>query len=187
MWGVFAADGGGRGRHARTPQGAASRVADPKIAEHRGRIVKTTGDRLLVEFASVVDAVPCAVEAQQAMPERYGPANSLGPRSATCGPARTAAAKILWRTAVKLSISHGAPCKWPETTRAPWPMPPSHSHISARTSARHDGGLGAEHRLPGGSGGRLPQPLEGDGFEPSVPPVRGKQFRRGAFAHPVRL
>src|ERR1700730_5137362 len=43
---------------------------DPRIAEHRGRIVKTTGDGLLVEFASVVDAVRCAVEVQQAMPER---------------------------------------------------------------------------------------------------------------------
>src|SRR6267154_5526655 len=43
---------------------------DPKIAEHKGRIVKTTGDGLLVEFASVVDAVRCAVAVQQAMPER---------------------------------------------------------------------------------------------------------------------
>src|SRR5438046_3586212 len=40
-------------------------VSDPKIAEHRGRIVKTTGDGLLVEFASVVDAVRCAVEVQR--------------------------------------------------------------------------------------------------------------------------
>ncbi len=45
-------------------------LLDPKIAEHHGRIVKTTGDGLLVEFASVVDAVRCAVEVQQAMPER---------------------------------------------------------------------------------------------------------------------
>src|SRR5712664_1088933 len=45
-------------------------LIDPKIAEHRGRIVKTTGDGMLVEFASVVDAVRCAVEVQQAMPER---------------------------------------------------------------------------------------------------------------------
>jgi len=45
-------------------------LVDPKIAAHRGRIVKTTGDGLLVEFASVVDAVRCEVEVQQAMPER---------------------------------------------------------------------------------------------------------------------
>ena len=45
-------------------------LLDPKIAEHHGRIVKTTGDGLLVEFASVVDAVRCAVEVQQAMPDR---------------------------------------------------------------------------------------------------------------------
>ena len=45
-------------------------LADPKIKEHRGRIVKTTGDGLLIEFASVVDAVRCAVEVQRAMAER---------------------------------------------------------------------------------------------------------------------
>jgi TolB-like protein/class 3 adenylate cyclase/Tfp pilus assembly protein PilF len=45
-------------------------LLDPKIAEHRGRIVKTTGDGMLVEFASVVDAVRCAVAVQQAMPDR---------------------------------------------------------------------------------------------------------------------
>src|SRR5215472_731511 len=42
-------------------------LGDPKIAEHRGRIVKTTGDGLLSEFASVVDAVRCAVEVQREM------------------------------------------------------------------------------------------------------------------------
>src|SRR5215467_12872917 len=42
-------------------------LLDPKIAEHRGRIVKTTGDGLLAEFASVVDALRCAVEVQRAM------------------------------------------------------------------------------------------------------------------------
>jgi adenylate cyclase len=44
-------------------------LGDPKIAEHRGRIVKTTGDGLLVEFQSVVDAVRCAVELQRGMAE----------------------------------------------------------------------------------------------------------------------
>jgi adenylate cyclase len=43
---------------------------DPAIASHRGRIVKTTGDGVLVEFASAVDAVRGAVEAQQAMAEQ---------------------------------------------------------------------------------------------------------------------
>ncbi len=42
-------------------------LVDAKIGQHRGRIVKTTGDGLLVEFASVVDAVRCAVELQRGM------------------------------------------------------------------------------------------------------------------------
>ncbi|HTW50668.1 MAG TPA: adenylate/guanylate cyclase domain-containing protein [Stellaceae bacterium] len=45
-------------------------LGDPKIAEHRGRIVKTTGDGLLVEFPSVVDAVRCAIEWQHGMTDR---------------------------------------------------------------------------------------------------------------------
>jgi TolB-like protein/class 3 adenylate cyclase/Tfp pilus assembly protein PilF len=45
-------------------------LGDPKIKEHRGRIVKTTGDGMLVEFPSVVDAVRCAVEVQRAMLDR---------------------------------------------------------------------------------------------------------------------
>src|SRR6185369_521482 len=42
-------------------------LLDPKIAEHQGRIVKTTGDGLLAEFASVVDALRCAIEIQRSM------------------------------------------------------------------------------------------------------------------------
>jgi adenylate cyclase len=45
-------------------------LIDPKIAEHRGRIVKTTGDGILVEFVSVVDGLRCAVEIQRGMIER---------------------------------------------------------------------------------------------------------------------
>jgi adenylate cyclase len=47
-------------------------LLDPKIEEHRGRIVKTTGDGLLAEFASVVDALRCAVDVQRGMAERNG-------------------------------------------------------------------------------------------------------------------
>jgi class 3 adenylate cyclase len=42
-------------------------LIDPKVAEHKGRIVKTTGDGLLIEFPSVVEAVACALAVQQGM------------------------------------------------------------------------------------------------------------------------
>ena len=45
-------------------------IIDPKIAEHHGRIVKTTGDGALVEFGSAVDAIHCAMEIQRTMAER---------------------------------------------------------------------------------------------------------------------
>jgi hypothetical protein len=54
-----------------------SELVDPKIDEYGGRIVKTTGDGLLVEFASVVDAMPCAIELQKGMAER----NALVPEN----------------------------------------------------------------------------------------------------------
>ncbi len=50
-------------------------LIEPCIAEHRGRVVKTTGDGLLAEFASVVDAVCCAVASQEGMAERNGGPN----------------------------------------------------------------------------------------------------------------
>src|SRR6201984_2940152 len=75
---ILAADGAGYSRLMGANEegtlaalkGLRRELADPKIKEHRGRIVKTTGDGLLVEFASVVDAVRCAVEVQQEMAER---------------------------------------------------------------------------------------------------------------------
>jgi len=51
-------------------KGIRRELVDPRIVEHRGRIVKTTGDGLLVEFASVVDAVRCAVDVQREMAAR---------------------------------------------------------------------------------------------------------------------
>ena len=45
-------------------------LIDPNIAEHHGHIVKTTGDGMLVEFSSVVEAVQCAVEIQRGMAQR---------------------------------------------------------------------------------------------------------------------
>jgi len=50
-----------------------AKLVDPTIAAHRGRLVKTTGDGLLVEFASVVDALRCATEWQRSMADRNDP------------------------------------------------------------------------------------------------------------------
>src|SRR5258705_2508236 len=60
-------------------------VVDPKIAEHRGRIVKTTGDGILVQFASVVDAVRCAVDIQRQIAERNAQAPQNGLSSFALG------------------------------------------------------------------------------------------------------
>ena len=60
----MAADGRGRrGTHERL-KAHLCELADPKIKEHRGRIVKNTGDGMLAEFASVIDALRCATELQ---------------------------------------------------------------------------------------------------------------------------
>ena len=67
----------GAGTHARL-KAVRLRLIEPRIAERRGRIVKLTGDGALVEFASAVDAVQCAVETQQALPSTTWPSNSGG-------------------------------------------------------------------------------------------------------------
>jgi len=64
---LIGADEGGTLEQLRTLR---RELLDPKIAEHRGRLVKTTGDGLLVEFGSVVDALRCAVEVQREMTGR---------------------------------------------------------------------------------------------------------------------
>jgi len=57
------------GTHERI-KGHFGQLVEPKIKEHRGRIVKNTGDGMLAEFPSVVDAIRCAVEIQRAMVDR---------------------------------------------------------------------------------------------------------------------
>ena len=75
---VFAADVAGYSRlmgvdeegTLRRLQAHRRELIDPKVREHKGRIVKTTGDGMLAEFPSVVDAVRCAVEVQRGMLDR---------------------------------------------------------------------------------------------------------------------
>jgi class 3 adenylate cyclase len=78
---IFAADVAGYSRLIGADEGGTlerlkalrRELLDPKIAEHHGRLVKTTGDGLLVEFGSVVDALRCASELQAGMAERNAP------------------------------------------------------------------------------------------------------------------
>ena len=67
---LLAPDGSRRTRHAGRTQGSRKDVVDPEIAAHNGRIVKTTGDGLLLEFPSVVDAMRCVIEVQTAIAKR---------------------------------------------------------------------------------------------------------------------
>jgi class 3 adenylate cyclase len=77
------------GTHARLQDHLRSLV-DPKIAQHRGRVVKNTGDGMLAEFSSVVDAVRCALDVQRGMAER----NAELPRLRGCPPAPLAFAVV---------------------------------------------------------------------------------------------
>ena len=52
------------------PRAHRAALIDPNIAEHQGRIFKTTGDGILIVFPSIVDALRCAVKIQLAMPQR---------------------------------------------------------------------------------------------------------------------
>jgi adenylate cyclase len=54
----------------RTLREHSQELVEPLLAAHKGRIVKTTGDGMLVEFASTLDAVNCAIAVQSGMPER---------------------------------------------------------------------------------------------------------------------
>jgi hypothetical protein len=98
--GILAPDGADEeGTHERL-RAHLQELVDPKIAEHHGRIVKTTGDGFLAEFASVVDAVRCGVELQGGMVERNtatpatnGSSSALGSTSAmSLSRARTSSA-----------------------------------------------------------------------------------------------
>src|SRR6516162_3660687 len=56
-------------------------LVDPAVAAHHGRVVKSTGDGSIIEFRSVVEAVRCAIEMQNAMVERNAGSRSPAPES----------------------------------------------------------------------------------------------------------
>ena len=87
-------------------------LVDPKISEHRGRIVKTTGDGMLVEFGSAVDAARCAVEIQRGM---AGPMSASRKAAASnSGSASTSATSSSMRTTSLATASISRPV-WKES------------------------------------------------------------------------
>jgi hypothetical protein len=84
-------------------------LIDPAIAAHHGRIVKTTGDGALVEFASVVDAVACAVAVQRGMLSR----NAASPRTSASSSASASMSATSSSTATTfLATASTSPRGW---------------------------------------------------------------------------
>jgi adenylate cyclase len=73
--GIFAPHGANEEGTLAALKGHRRELIDPLIAQHQGRIVKTTGDGVLIEFASIVDAMRCAVVMQQGMKDRNANVN----------------------------------------------------------------------------------------------------------------
>ena len=88
-------------------------LIDPKIAEHRGRIVKTTGDGLLVEFASVVDALRCAAELQADLAEANAALSPDRRIEFRIGINRATSSSRMATSLVTASMSRPASKAWP--------------------------------------------------------------------------
>ncbi len=92
-------------------------LIDPAIAEHRGRLVKLMGDGALVEFASVVDAITCAVAIQEGMAER----NASPPERRCCRLSSRRLAQGPRNQAHDLPQDRLGPSRRPSRQRSPWP------------------------------------------------------------------
>jgi hypothetical protein len=105
-------------------------LLDPTIAEHSGRLVKTTGDGVLVEFGSVVDALRCATEVQGGWP------NGTRPRLPTS--ASSSASASTWATWwSRTATSLGMALMLPLALKA-WPSPARKFREHAVAGVLHD-------------------------------------------------
>ena len=90
-------------------------LIDPAIATHHGRLVKTTGDGLLVEFNSVVDSLRCATEIQAGMADRNttvpmaSASSSAWAQRRRCGGQQSVAARVVSRSALDLNEASTVP------------------------------------------------------------------------------
>ena len=135
-------------------------LSDPKVKEHHGRIVKTTGDGLLIEFASVVDAVRCAVEVQRAMAER----NTDVP------PDRRIELRMgIWATSSRTGATSTATGSMSQHGSKPWPNPAEFASAAFLEKNRKF----------------VDSPLEKDGFENSVSRQIGSGFKASVGLGPI--
>ena len=139
-----------------------SDLIDPAIAAHHGRVVKRTGDGILIEFRSVVDAVRCAIEVQNGMVERNAGAaareahrvprrNSFGRRGRGSG-RRPHGRRRQYRRAARGLAEPGAICLSEDAYRQVRDGSSTRSSISARTQLKNiaetDAGLFARVGAP---------------------------------------
>jgi class 3 adenylate cyclase len=93
-----------------------SEIVDPAIAGHKGRIVKTTGDGLLAEFGSAVDAVTCAIAVQELMAKRNENQSKITFRIPPAYPALRIALHTqtphLWIMLIKPSLGSVSRCEY---------------------------------------------------------------------------
>jgi hypothetical protein len=96
-----------------------SQLVDPTIAEYQGRIVKLTGDGMLVEFTSVVSAVECAVDVQRemrtssSMTTIFSATESTSPRDLKASPGQAA-----WRCRARSAKTSATSSTWSSRTWA---------------------------------------------------------------------
>ena len=129
-------------------------LIDPKIAEHKGRIVKTTGDGMLVEFPSVVDAVRCAVAVQRGDGRaqcRRRPRTS-GSNSASASISATSSSRATTSTATASTSRRGSK-HWPSRAGSA-SQARVHDQVArqARFCLRGSGRAGAQEHRPAGAG-----------------------------------
>ena len=150
-------------------------IVSPLVAKHQGRVFKVTGDGIMVEFGSAVNAVQCAIDMQQAMA-----AAAAGSRrtAASCCASASISATSWWSAAISMATASTSPRAWrPPRIRAASTSParPStRSATSSRPPSRNWASRAQEHRR---AGARL------SGLGARAPADRGR-CRRPAASHP---
>ena len=188
------------------------RLIDPSISEHRGRIVKTTGDGLLAEFSSAVDAVRCAVELQNGLAGLNAPVppnrriefriginvgDVIADEGDLYGDGVNVAARlealaepggVLVSGSVRDYVQGRLPCEFQDRGEQQVKNIPRPVHVYQVTPPRGTSGQPKSVAPDGPSIAVLPfHNLSGDAAQDLFADVHSRGDHHGAFAHPVAL